>query len=261
MKKKKSIVDNRRDKIFQKLQHVGTVKVDELAIEMAVSELTIRRDLQYLEDMKLIERFYGGAMMVNNIVVRQDISQNKALCKHAIAKYAASLIDDGDIIFINTSSTALTLLDYLKDKRVTVVTNNGKAIFSRRDPLVSVILTGGELRTPKESMVGEIAIEQLKKITANKSFLGCCGLKAATGFTTAILQEVPINTLMNERCTGTRFLLCDHTKIGNESNFVSGNINENFHVITDTGADIDEIVKLRQKGVKTSIVKPLKRLD
>ena len=104
MKMTKEVVDKRRKKIMQKIQVKGTVNVEELASELNVTPLTIRRDLQYWEDMGAIERFYGGAKLVQNFV-EHDIDPNEAY-KHAIAKFAATFVDDGDTIFINTSSTA-----------------------------------------------------------------------------------------------------------------------------------------------------------
>ena len=114
MKMTKEVVDKRRKKIMQKIQVKGTVNVEELASELNVTPLTIRRDLQYWEDMGAIERFYGGAKLVQNFV-EHDIDPNEAY-KHAIAKFAATFVDDGDTIFINTSSTALLVIKYIIGK-------------------------------------------------------------------------------------------------------------------------------------------------
>ena len=84
MKMTKEVVDKRRKKIMQEIQVKGTVNVDELAAELNVTPLTIRRDLQYWEDMGAIERFYGGARLVQNFV-EHDADPNEAY-KHAIAK-------------------------------------------------------------------------------------------------------------------------------------------------------------------------------
>ena len=261
MKRHKSIVDNRRQRIYQILQENGTVKVDTLCEILDVSSLTIRRDLEYFENQKLVERFYGGAMLVNQIVVRDDITKNNALAKHAIAKKAAEFIEHGDAIFINTSSTALLVLTYLKNKRVTVITTNGKAIFMDKDPSISVVLSGGELREPKESMVGEFAINNLSKVTASKSVLGCSGISAEAGITTAVLQEVAVNEIMLTRCTGPRLILADHTKIGYEHSFISGSIDKVTILITDTLANKNTLAEIAAKGVRVIQVEPLKSID
>ena len=75
--------------------------------------------------------------------------------------------------------------------------------------MVSICLSGGELRIPKESMVGDFALNNLNKVSATKAFLGCSGFSVASGMTTAILQEVAINEVMITRCIGETFILAD----------------------------------------------------
>ena len=184
MKMNKEVVDERRKKVMSKIQIQGKVNVEDLAKELHVSPLTIRRDLQYWEEQGAVERYYGGARLIQSFVDNDEITDNNEPYKHAIAKYAAQYVEDGDTIFINTSSTALLVLKYIRNKRVTVITNNGKAIFMEHDPLVSIVLSGGELRIPKESMVGDFALNNLNRVTADKSFLGCSGFDVHSGMST-----------------------------------------------------------------------------
>ncbi|MDH6368145.1 MULTISPECIES: DeoR/GlpR family DNA-binding transcription regulator [Breznakia] len=257
MKMSKSIVDSRRNRIMQKIQTDGSVTVEDLAESLQVSQLTIRRDLQYWEEKGAIERFYGGAKLIQHFVSIDDHLASNEPYKHAIAKYAANFVEEGDTIFINTSSTALLLLKYIKDKHVTVITNNGKVIMSNFDPKVSIFLTGGELRTPKEALVGDFALNNLQKISATKCFLGCSGLTSKNGMTTAIQQEVTINEIMIKNCIGQTFLLADHTKIGNIYSFVSGAITDFDYLITDTSANETELYSIREMGVETITLEPL----
>lgn len=236
MKRSRALVDNRRKKLLEALKSNGSVKVGDLADEFQVSPLTIRRDLQYLEDHKKLERFYGGATVSgedDEIVTQEDEIK---MYRKKIAQYAASLVEDGDTIFINTSSTALQMIKYIRDKRVTVITNNGKAIFMEHSSKVSVILSGGELRDIKEAMVGEFATNNISKVTAKKSFLGCSGLSVESGMTTEILSEVNINELMLNRVTGTSYILADYSKLGRNSSFVSCPTERIINIITDEKA-------------------------
>lgn len=234
-------MENRRNKVLQALKSNGFVKVQELADELQVSPLTIRRDLQYLEDEKKLERFYGGATVAEGMD-GMDMEQDEVeVYRQRIAQYAASLVEDGDTVFINTSSTALQMIRYIKDKRVTVITNNGKAIYMEHSSKISVILSGGELREIKEAMVGEFATNNISKVTAKKSFIGCSGLSVESGMTTEILSEVNINQLMLERVTGTSYILADHTKLGRNSSFVSCPTDSVLNIITDEKAS-EEIV-------------------
>lgn len=266
MKKSKSIVDSRRERIFQIMKEKGSVKVDELAIQLQVSELTIRRDLDFFVNKNLAERFYGGASLSKKITDSSSLITNKdnsnfVLHKHAIAKKAAEFIEDGDTIFINTSSTALLLIKYIKNKHVNIITNNGKAILLDYDPHVSIVLTGGELRVPKESMTGEFALNNLSKVTATKSFIGVSGITAQSGITTAILPEVAINEIMITRALGPVYILADNSKIGKESAFVSGRIDQLSYLITDVDANPDALAQLEEKGLSVITVAPLKQLD
>ena len=255
MKMSKEVVNERRTKIMQKIQEKGNINVDELADELKVAPLTIRRDLQYWEDKGAIERFYGGARLIENFVDNKE-SENEAY-KHAIAKYAATFVEDGDTIFINTSSTALLVLKYIIGKRATIITNNGRAIFCDHDPNVQIVLTGGELRFPKESMTGDFALNNLQRVKANKAFLGCSGFDSEVGMSTAILPEVNINESMISRCSGEAFILADATKINTVHQFVVAQPDLFAYLITDTRVPIEQIDEFEQRGIQTKRLNPL----
>ena len=254
MKQSKEIVDQRRKRIMQEIQKDGSVTVDNLADLLNVTPMTIRRDLQYWEDLGAIERFYGGARLIQNFVELGE--NNNEPYKHAIAKYAASLVEEGDTIFINTSSTALLVLKYIHNKHVTVFTNNAKAIFMECDPNVQIILTGGELRFPKESMVGDITLNCLERVKANKTFLGCSGFDLETGMSTAILSEVCINQMMIERCEGNVFILADATKINKIHKFYVAKTSAFTNVITDSRISDEIMYEFEDKGINIKKLEP-----
>lgn len=257
MKMNKTVVDERRNKIMKEIQSKGKASVEDLAQKLQVSCLTIRRDLQYWEEMGAVEKYYGGAKLIQSFVDNDDPKLSNEAYKHAIAKYAAQYVKDGETIFINTSSTALLVLKYIKNKRVTVITNNGKAIFMEHDPMVSIVLSGGELRIPKESMVGDFALNNLNRVTADKAFLGCSGFEVGFGMSTAILQEVSINETMINRCKGDIFILADSTKIGNQHQFYVADVHSFSYLITDHRSDSELLEQFESEGVKTIALPPL----
>lgn len=257
MKVNYSIVKKRRDDIMILIQKLGKVDVEQLKNEFNVSEITIRRDLQYWEDQGAILRYHGGARLVQTMVGSDDVLLTNDRYKNAIAKYAAQFVEDGDTIFINTSSTALLVIQYIIGKHCTVITNNAKALLAKHDPLVSIILTGGEIRYPKETMVGDFALYNISRVIASKCFLGCSGITAADGITTAILAETAINDVMLHRTNGTRFILCDYTKIGVKHSFVSGSLDNIDYVITDINADDEVLRQISEHNVKTVKLEPL----
>lgn len=255
MKTSTELINLRRDSIFQELLNNSYVKVTDLAELFNVSELTIRRDLLYFEQKNLIERFYGGARVLNYHTPKHP-SQNFQLIKHNLARKVAEFIDNGDTVFINTSSTAILVLKYLGDKHVTVVTNNGNALLSNYGKNITVILTGGELHPPKDSMTGDFAIQTITQIHANKAILGCSGFSIDGGMTTSVHREVSINQLMLKNCKGAAFVLADHTKLNRNANYSSGGVRDFAYLITDQFADPEFIKELtNETNVNAELVK------
>ena len=141
------------------------------------------------------------------------------------------------------------MLEYIQCSNVTVITNNGKAIGCNYPPSVNVVLTGGELRHPKDAMVGDFALRNLNPIYVKKAFLGCSGISAENGMTTEIFNEVSINELMIDHATQGVYVLADHTKIGKNSSFISGPIEKIKVLITDEKAPEEPLELIRDKGV------------
>ena len=209
MKRSKALVASRRDEITAILEVRGQVSVAELAEHFDVSALTIRRDLDYLESQQVLTRQYGTATLLN----------------------------------------AQGLLEFITAQDATVITNNGKALMLEERQNVSVLLTGGELRPPRASMTGEIAMETIKRVTAAKSFLGCTGLSANFGLTSATSPEPAINSVMLEH-SKQHVILADSSKIGLTSSFQFGSIDEIDLLITDTGISDDQVQLLKAYGIK-----------
>lgn len=250
MKQSKKVVDARRQSILDALIKEPNLTADDLAHMLNVSALTIRRDFQYLEDCNRITRHYGGARVIESFLDkanRQDLSEIR---KNLIARRAAEFIQDGDTIFINTSSTALLVLKYIKDKNVNVITNNANTLLLKREYNINIFLSGGELREPKNSMTGEFAYSNISRVTANKCFIGCSGISAKVGITTAALAEVAINELMLKQCTGPRFVLAESSKVGHNHSFVSSSLERINYLITDQAANKEELDEIREHKVE-----------
>jgi DeoR/GlpR family transcriptional regulator of sugar metabolism len=258
MKNSNGLVSKRQQLILQYLKEDHTVKVYELSKKLGVSPITIRRDLQLFEDNGIVEKFYGGATLVekalNDDPSFSDSSEKYISQKHAIAKCAANLIEDGDIVFINSSSTALLVIEYLEDKHVTVVTNNGKALQISSSPNIDLVLTGGEVNRRKMCMIGDYATHILSKISANKCILGVSGISANLGISTSVLQETTINSMMLKKCTGPTIILADSSKVGKNHNFLIGENNRISYLITDSNSDLKELELIKANGIKVLTV-------
>lgn len=251
-------VDRRRNAIIALLEQYGHAKVSFLAETLGVSPLTIRRDLDFLEEQQILTRQYGSAILLNP--GSNEFSSSQVHCKTAIAKAAAQLVKDQESIFINTSSTALLMMQYITAKNVTIITNSGKALQMPFNSSMTVVLTGGEIRIPKESMFGEFALQNINRVTASKCFMGCNGLSAESGLTTASFQEGPVNDLMMKR-SNKHYILADYTKIGKTSSYQYGTVNDIDLLITDESASKTVLSKLKRVGVEIMIANSAKGKD
>ncbi len=222
---------------MQKLSTNNSIIVEGIAQELKVSPLTIRRDLDSLASKGLVERFHGGAKYVNRtlrsdpaIDYEDSILENK---KRIIAKNAASLVEEGDTILINSSSTAYYMFEYLADMQITIITNNANALYSIDNSKFDLVFTGGEINTLKHSMVGTFPLQMLKKIRANKCFIGVSGINKDGNISTAVLRETTVNISMMNQTNESIVILADSTKIGLQHNFDIGSLDNATHIITD----------------------------
>lgn len=250
MKRCKDLVEGRRRKILDLLQENVRVSVEELSEILEVSPVTIRRDLQVLEDQNWIERFHGGAIVLEETNTEQVRLERQ---RQRIARYAAALIRDNNSVFINSSMTALGVLDYIDRKNVTVITNNGKVITKNYPGSVNVIMTGGEIRQPKYAMVGDYAVQSIRNVFSDKAFLGCSGFHSHVGMTTKIAAEVRINRLMVNNTRQNVYVLADHTKIGKVSTFTSVAPDLIGNLITDNETPESLLAEIRNAGVTVHI--------
>lgn len=250
MKRSKAHVAGRRDALIALLESRGQATVAELAEHFDVSALTIRRDLDYLESQQVLSRQHGAAVLLNPLGRPSGSWQIRS--NRAIAREAARHVSDGDCIFINASSTALLVIDYITALDVTIITNNGKALLLDEAPNVTILLTGGEIRPPRPSMTGEIVLDYLRRVKATKCLLGATGVSASYGLTSATSPEPAVNALMIER-SSERIVVADSSKIGLTSSFQFGSIDEVDLFITDAGASDEQVQELTDGGLGSVI--------
>ena len=124
------------------------------------------------------------------------------------------------------------------------------------DPQIELVLTGGEVNWYKKSMVGDFALQMLRKLRADKCFLGVSGINEDGEITTAVLQETMINSHMIEQTKDMVVVLADHSKIGSQNNFVIARLNQITHLITDEKADPKLLSALKRQNV-TILTAPL----
>ena len=249
MKSEQSNIDKRQRLIIEILKTKHTITVKELSDILHINPITIRRDLSVLEKEGHIEKYYGGARLIQGNNQYSYIDHTKI----ALAEYAASFIDDFDIIFINSSSTALLVIPFIKRKAVTIITNNANVLHMQHDANVSIFLTGGILHNPKKSLIGDLALTNLKKVMATKCFIGCDGISYEHGITTNICEETNINQMMIAQSKQT-FVITEHQKIGRKKDFITSTISDIHHLITDHNCPTDLLKSFEKASITLHVI-------
>lgn len=247
MKRDRQSVNERHSKILNLLRERHEIKVDELAEIFDVSLMTIRRDLQNLEDRGLISRFYGGATVEQR--VGHSAGGDMGMYRTLISRYAAGLVSDGDSLFINGSATALGMLPYVNRKNVHVFTNNGLAVSQNLSSEIQLTLSGGIPGGKNAILTGDCAMRNLLTVFAAKAFIGCTGISPNGEILCCIPTELSINETMISH-SREYFILADHTKVGVASNYASWHLERMGTVITDELAPADVVEQLRFIGMK-----------
>ena len=204
---------NEREKlILNKLSTDGMVTVTAMARELGLSEVTIRGDLKALEDRGWLNRKWGGAApaLHRDILERQRIFPEQ---KNAIARAAADLVRDGDVIMIEAGTTTALIARYLAKKRDIHIVTNSTLVFSyaRMYPNLQITMTGGEFRRATESMVGPIALETISRLNVKLAFVGTDGFSLERGMTTHLMEGAEIVKAMKAH-SETTVLIADSSK-------------------------------------------------
>lgn len=207
----------RKNEILSILQKEQRVLVSELSQRYGVTEETIRRDLEKLEREGFVKKTYGGAVLNKNIAVDMPLKireKTNRKEKLSIAQRVADLVEDGDCIMLDSSSTSLLIAQALKKKeKLTVITNSVEVLIELSGGEgIKVISTGGTLRDSSLSLVGKPASDTLLKYHVDKTILSCKGLDMEKGVTDSHEMEADVKTCMRE-CAGTTILAADSSKL------------------------------------------------
>ncbi len=245
----------RRKRILELLKARGALRVSELARELGVSRVTIRADLAALEREGRLVRTRGGALPPEPGRLELPLWESRRVHmkeKAAIGRRAASLVRDGETIFVDVGSTttefARALSPELKD--VLVVTNAlNIALLLENHPGVRVVVTGGTLRALQHSLVNPFGTRILEELYADKAFLGANGVHPEAGVTNANVPEAEIKRLMVAHAKAA-YLLADRSKLLRVATARFAGLDEITALITDAGADPDAVAALTEAGLR-----------
>lgn len=246
-------IQERRHKIIAMLRENDQLSVKELSDTFAVSEVTVRRDLDTLAAKNLVERSRGRVKLSQNIVKNLTFFEEKSTRfldeKDRIAKKAAERIESGDVVFVNAGTTVLFLPKHISEPDVKIVTNNPCMATTEGNENINLFITGGERYLRTQSLVGDICMYALSRVKANKCILSVNGITAESGITSSYYMETAVNAAMLSHCSGERIVIADSSKIGIASSFISAGIDMIDTLITVSTADPEELEKLSRAGV------------
>lgn len=224
----------RKHKILEILETNTSAEVPELANVLGISEITIRRDLNILAKENLLLRTHGGAVKIGltKVAFSQKTEVNVE-AKNDICKKAASLIQDGDVVFLDCGSTVFRICQYIRNKKIKVVTNSLPIVNELLGSEVSLNFAGGEIDAARQAAHGKIAIEHIARYKADIAFVGVDGISIVNGLSANSEKEAEM-TLAIAKNAKTTYFLCDSSKFEKDKYMPFAEIDFVKNIITDS---------------------------
>lgn len=247
-------LSNREEQIVELLKEGGEISVTALSEKLDVSSVTIRSDLKSLSAKGIIVRTRGAAMSAYHPLLAEKQSSNVEV-KEAIAKVAASMIQDGDRIMITNGTTSALIGKYLLGKRDVQIVSNSTLLtpYARMNPNISLTMVGGEFRPSAEALVGPEAIKQLKEYHVPITFAGTDGFTLEHGLTTHLMENAEIVRQMCRQATKS-VLVADSSKFGKQGFVRIFPLSEIDVLITDKGLPLSAITAIEEMGIEVIVV-------
>lgn len=252
------LYEERRRAILDILKRDGRVLVQDLTRRFGTSQVTIRKDLEDLHAHGLIHRTHGGALPAGEGALEDPALREKQNLhrreKLQIAKEAAAMVQEGQVVILDSGTTTTEIARALRDFRnLTIVTNAVNIASELSGSAIEVILTGGTLRKNSFSLVGPIAEETLRRLNADLLFLGVDGFDVHYGLSTPNLLEAKVNRVMVEISKRT-IAVCDSSKFGRRSLSLIVAPSALQGIITDRGIPRSDMQALKKAGIEVKIV-------
>jgi DeoR family fructose operon transcriptional repressor len=254
---KSLIPAQRRERILEYLTIHKIVANSDLCQWLGVSDATVRRDLESMEEDGLVERTHGGALLNQRMLLESEYQLRAGRFqeeKRSIGILAASQIEPGDIVFINSGTTTTQIFRHLHPNlEATIITNNLIAALEAGSVNYEILLLGGSFQAKSNSAAGRFAIDNLNHVYANKAFIGVDGISLKHGCTVPTNAEAEVVRAMIGRIQGQINIVMDHSKWGVVSNFGVASLSEIHKLITDSGLSDHARAALAARSVELLI--------
>lgn len=252
-------LNSRQVEILERLERFAKVEVHELAQLLEVSEVTIRKDLQELEQLSFLKRVHGGAISAHrtkwnpSLENRLEVHSNGKL---AIAKAALEFIRDGDTLILDAGTTTLALARSLRGRKrnLTIITNSLPVMTELSNTDFDIVALGGMLRQHSLAIIGPMTITELSKLHADIAFIGATSASPERGLCTPNLIEAETKAAM-VRASSERIAMVDHSKVGQASLAPFAKWSDIQVLITDETLDLQFAQDLQQQDVRVVVAK------
>ena len=224
------LTEQRYEEILKLIEEKKSVTVTEICELLHISESTARRDINALDQAGRLVRVFGGAIASDMTFESKEPTVEQKQEQHVsekmqIARFAATLIEPSDFIYLDAGTTTGCMIEYITENSATIVTNavvHAQRLASRG---MHVYLVGGELKSSTEAVVGSQALNTLRGYHFTKGFFGTNGISRGEGLTTPDANEALIKQTAIGQCR-KRYVLCDSTKFDNVSSVTFGSMED-----------------------------------
>lgn len=256
------IPEKRRIDIRNLIQQEKTVSVEKIAKLFNISSITVRRDLEKLQDRGLISKVHGGAIVRDSLAPEPVFKERINLYrdeKNRIAAEAAKRINDGDSIIIESGSTCQGLVKNLINKNKLKIATAGISVAGELLNLLNIkndfeiSVCGGILRAGSSIYVGPHAVSFFNSINVDKSFIGAVAISVAKGLSTATQFDAELSKAIINSSREV-ILLADSSKFETQSYINFMPLTQIDEIITDKALDIKIVEKIKKSGVKLTLV-------
>ncbi|MFC4776946.1 DeoR/GlpR family DNA-binding transcription regulator [Paenibacillus sp. GCM10023252] len=253
---------DRHRRVIEQLEEKGSIKVSELSEQFGVTEKTIREDLERLEEKGLLKRIHGGAILVqegeNSLLPLQLPNSKYPDAKSAIADYAASCIEENDIIALDAGSTTLEIAKRLKNMPLTVLTNDLliiRELTSKEQ--IRLVVPGGYRQ--HNLLVGTEAHDWIRKLNVHKLFLSTTGIHLEYGLTIFNEDSLELKKVYMA-CAKKIYCVADHSKFDRGALLTFAELGEVDTFITDAALPADTVKRYEEQGAKMVIAGAAERM-
>lgn len=246
----------RQRQILELLRNAGSLRTTETAKSLGVTDETVRKDFELLERRGELKRIHGGASMLEQVRVDLSFQERQAVMraeKQAIARLAASRIQPNETIFLDASSTVLTLTEFLPDLPLTILTNALNVLTALSDrPNLDLMCTGGLFDAKSRSFIGLTAEKSLQRYNIHRMFLSGSGLHPTRGVSESNARQAAFKERVVANAEDVVFM-ADHSKLGRKASFFFAELKDLSCVITDQAIDAQVRDEIEAAGVQVLV--------